>query len=63
VTDWIRSSFCEATNCVEVKDIGTTVLLRDTVVPEAFVIIGQRDWADFIQGVKAGEFDLPELHG
>lgn len=56
---FIRSSFCNGNGCVEVAVTTTGVWLRDgketDTQPHRFSI---EEWAAFIAGVKAGEFDL-----
>lgn len=60
---WKRSSFCESGACIEVRYDGGIILARDSTRPNLMIVAGEQNWADFIAGVKAGEFDLPELHG
>lgn len=55
---WIRSSFCESNTCIEVLTEGPDVLLRSTLLPQSSILLFQDEWQDFIEGVKAGEFDL-----
>lgn len=56
---WIRSSFCEATTCVEVSVRDDVVLVRDSKRPEVPALTyTPEEWAAFIAGVRAGEFDL-----
>ncbi len=55
------SSFCGSGGCIEVAHVGTQVLVRDSrrpagVLPSRFT---RDEWAAFVEGVKAGEFDLP----
>lgn len=55
------SSFCDAGGCVEIgQSSDGTVLVRDSkdsarTVALAFTV---EEWAAFVKGVKAGEFDL-----
>jgi hypothetical protein len=55
-----RSSFCGGGACVEVAPLpdGTVVIRdsKDLTVPEHHYT--PEEWSDFIQGVKAGEFDF-----
>jgi hypothetical protein len=60
VTQFRISSFCSAGGCVEVGRFPDgTVLVRDTKdraqQPLAFT---EDEWAAFVAGVKAGEFDF-----
>lgn len=57
---WRTSSYCSVGSCVEVGwQPDGTVALRDTKdrarPPHVYTA---REWADFVAGVKAGEFDL-----
>lgn len=56
---WRRSSRCGNTTCVEVAKIGTEYLVRDgkdrSAPPLRFAA---EVWADFMVGIKAGEFRL-----
>lgn len=56
---WRKSSFSSAGNdCVELAQIGDTVLLRDSKHPEqGHFIFTRSELAAFIAGAKAGEFD------
>lgn len=59
--DWIKSTSCEASGCVEVAPVGTinpTVGVRNSHVPGEVVWFTIPEWAAFLEGVKAGEFDL-----
>jgi Domain of unknown function (DUF397) len=62
VTGWFKSSESFANgNCVEVQfltDGGAE--MRNSRDPEAGTIVfTAREWQDFIDGVKKGEWDLP----
>lgn len=55
--NWKRSSFCESNGCVEVKfEQGVTYVKADHA-PQILVFTAP-EWAAFVAGVKAGEFDL-----
>jgi Domain of unknown function (DUF397) len=60
VIEFRVSSFCSYGSCVEVgrSDDGT-VLVRDTKdgAQQALAFTGE-EWAAFVAGVKAGEFDF-----
>lgn len=57
---WHRSSFCDTTTCVEVQ-LGDQILIRDSKDPRSPMLSYSRDeWRAFIEGVRAGEFDLAD---
>jgi hypothetical protein len=57
-TGWTRSTFCSDSNCVEVGQDGDQVLMRDSKHPDTAPLAFTRDeWAAFLEGAKAGEFD------
>lgn len=59
---WITSRFCNNSACVQVAHLpGGLVAVRDaknTARPAH--VFDREEWAAFITGVKAGEFDPPE---
>jgi hypothetical protein len=59
--EWIISRFCNNSACVQVAHLpGGMVAVRgsrDTVRPAQ--VFDRGEWAAFIAGVKAGDFDLP----
>ena len=60
MTEFRVSSFCSYGNCVEVgrSDDGA-VLVRDTKDRAQHALaFTDEEWAAFVAGVKAGEFDL-----
>jgi hypothetical protein len=58
MTEWQRSSFCDAGSCVEVADDGAEWRVRDGKNPGgAMLVFDRSEWAAFVAGVKAGEFD------
>lgn len=57
---WRRSSKCDNSggSCVEVAFLGDQVLTRDSKDPSGVPQVYDRgEWAAFIGGAKAGEFD------
>ena len=56
---WRKSTRSGAAgHCVEVADAPATVLVRDSKdVTGPVLSFGRSDWAGFIAGVRAGEFD------
>lgn len=56
-TDWRKSSFCEATSCVEVgRRFDGDVLIRNSQHPAYAIRFTQVEWAAFIEGLTHGEF-------
>lgn len=60
---WISSSACNNSACVQVAHLpGGMVAIRDSKDPgKPAHLFGRQEWAAFLAGVKAGEFDLPAL--
>lgn len=59
MTDWKRSSYCEGGHCLEIREAsGDVVAIRNNVVPGEVIFVAKLDFTAFIEGVKAGEFDL-----
>jgi predicted secreted Zn-dependent protease len=58
---WRKSTRSGAAgHCVEVATVPSTVLMRDSKdVAGSVLAFGDTDWAGFIAGVRAGEFDRP----
>jgi len=57
---WKKSSRCESSMCVETRRLADgTVLVRNSVKPDAQVAVGPQGWQTFIDAVKAGEYDGP----
>lgn len=57
--DWRRSSACANSGCVEVAHADNRVVVRDSKLADRPALIFDRDeWAAFVAGVKAGEFDV-----
>jgi hypothetical protein len=54
-----RSSFCRVGTCVEVA-LGAegVASIRDSKRPGRQLSFSSAEWADFVRGVKAGEFDV-----
>lgn len=53
------SSFCNFGDCVEVgRDQDGTFIVRDTKMPTLQLRFTTAEWAAFVEGVKAGEFDV-----
>lgn len=58
---WITSRACNCSACVQVAHLpGGMVALRDSKdTAKPAHVFDRGEWAAFIAGVKAGEFDLP----
>jgi hypothetical protein len=58
---WLTSSACTASACVQVAHLpGGLVAVRDSKdTGKPAHIFDSDEWAAFVSGVKAGEFDLP----
>jgi len=55
---WRRSSQCGSGACVEVATGDSVVLMRDAKDPAGpSLSFSHLGWADFVGGIKAGEFD------
>jgi hypothetical protein len=55
---FVHPSFCGSSACVEVGQDGGEVLVRDSKDPAAAPLRFTADeWAAFVAGVRAGEFD------
>lgn len=56
---WIKSSYCAADKpqCVEVQQLGGDYWVRDSKNPVSVLKFTAGEWAAFVAGVKAGEFD------
>ena len=60
---WRKSSFCATGECIEFYQYGDGIVaLRNQRNTHGYaLLIWPEEWRDFIAGVKAGEFDLPEI--
>ena len=58
---WITSRACNNSACVQVAHLpGGMVAIRDSKnVAKPAHVFDSGEWAAFVTGVKAGEFDLP----
>ncbi|MER7049024.1 DUF397 domain-containing protein [Streptomyces jumonjinensis] len=56
---WQQSSYCGGggNNCVQAKREGTAIHLRESQRPDDEITMTPDQFAAFVQGVKAGEFD------
>jgi hypothetical protein len=59
VTTYRISSYCSMGNCVEVgRSADGGVVVRDTKDRALQLAFSDDEWAAFVAGVKAGEFDF-----
>ena len=56
---WRRSQRCESGQCVEVARIGEAFAVRDSKnVSSPILTFAPTAWGDFVEAVRAGEFDV-----
>ncbi|MDP9207359.1 MAG: DUF397 domain-containing protein [Actinomycetota bacterium] len=56
---WRKSARCGTAACVEVLTDRAFVGMRSSLAPQGPALSFSHDaWADFVVGIKAGEFDL-----
>jgi hypothetical protein len=54
---WRRSSRCNGGSCVEVAELDSVIMIRDSAEPGNTPIIVSRDaWLNFVLGVRIGLF-------
>ena len=57
---WRKSSYSSDGTCVETAITPSHILVRDSKNPNGQVLtFNFAEWKAFLQGVKAGEFELP----
>ena len=54
---WRSSTACVSSGCVQAAATADGVALRDSKSPDRQVEVSRQDWAAFVAGVKAGDFD------
>jgi hypothetical protein len=55
---WRRSSACVSSGCVELAEVGDSIVLRDSKTPVGPILTCSRaEFRAFVEGVKAGSFD------
>ncbi len=59
MSGWVRSSSCASGECIEVYRYGDGVIgIRNQKNGHGFAVLSSpQEWADFVAGIKAGEFD------
>ena len=56
--EWRKSPFSAANGCVEVALVDGQAVVRDSKNrQEQVLVFTQLEWAAFLRGVRAGEFD------
>ena len=59
---WTTSSFCSSAACVAVNVQPERVYVRDTKSHNGPVLaFTHEEWAEFVAGVKVGQFALPQV--
>lgn len=59
---WRKSRASQSGNCVEITDTTDSVWVRDSKDREGPILAFTRhEWTAFLAGVRAGEFDGPEV--
>ena len=56
---WRKPSRCDLGECVEVRQDGALVMMRESARPDAIIYIEAGSWHAFSDAIRAGEFDLP----
>lgn len=59
--DWTKSSFCADRQCVEAAPDGDRVLVRDAT--GAVLDLGRDEWLNFLEAIRAGEWDDRQVSG
>lgn len=54
---WVKSRKCESVDCVEVADIGSEILIRNSRDPGHVVRILRGDWKTFAAGIASGSLN------
>jgi hypothetical protein len=54
---WRKSTRCDSGDCLELTTTETGVAIRDSKHPAEVLSFSSAEWADFLTGVKAGEFN------
>lgn len=59
--EWTGPENCESSACVEARVRGSKIEVRNSTDPAGpSVKFTKEEWREFIGGVHAGDFDLPE---
>ena len=54
---WRRSSFCADAACVEVRECGDEIVMRNRNRPDVQLRLARWSWREFVKGVAHDEFD------
>jgi Domain of unknown function (DUF397) len=54
---WRRPRGCANTECVEVAALAGEVAVRSSQSPDVVLTFTKPEWREFLDGVKAGDFD------
>lgn len=57
---WRKAKACEQGACIEITEHGAHVFVRDSKNPRMVLRVERADWAAFLAGVRAGDFDPSE---
>ena len=55
---WVKSARCESSHCVETAKLDGAMAMRNSTAPTTTLTFPAPDWAAFVAGVRAGEFDI-----
>lgn len=56
--EWLSSSACESSACVQVAVTEDSVMVRGSESPGEVLYFTPEEWAAFLKGAARGEFDL-----
>jgi len=57
--EWRASSLCAAGECIQVARLDDAIMVRSSADPGKQLRFTVQEWADFLAGVRAGDFDDP----
>jgi hypothetical protein len=55
--EWRRSKWCDGGTCIEVAELDTGIMIRNSAQPDIFLEVGDDAWRDFVSRVRAGPSD------
>jgi hypothetical protein len=56
---WLKSSYSEAGNCVEVASLGDQILIRDSKHRDGPMLnLSSSQWEEFLCAARDGRFDI-----
>lgn len=56
--EWKRPGRCESSACVEIRDDDGAMSIRASGSPDHVLRFTREEWNVFVEGVKAGDFDV-----